>query len=93
MAALALLALAAAAALEEVGLEVGLDLAAALALAVAVPLVLRWLLGALPAAAPPWAVGKVLLTLFARQVAVSLWASAGQRPSPGDQPLAVVEPC
>ena len=68
--ALALLALPDAVALEAVGLEVGLDLAVALALPVPVPLAPPRLLGALPAAAPPWAVRKVPLALFARPVAI-----------------------
>ena len=93
VAALALLALAVADALEEVGLEAGLDLALVMALAVAVPLAPPRLLGSLPAAAPSWAVGKAPLAPFARQVAISLWASAGQRPSPRDQPVALAEPC
>ena len=86
VAGLALLAVAVADALEEVGLEVAVVGALAVALALTVPASPR-LLGALPAAAPPWPVGKVALTLSARQVALPLWASAGQRPSPGDQPV------
>ena len=92
VAGLALLAVAVADALEEVGLEVAVVGAVAVALALTVAASPR-LLGALPAAAPPWPVGKVALTLSARQVALPLWASAGQRPSPGDQPVALPELC